>query len=154
MPGHWESVQNKIDQGVYGKAGKIGLKTRREFGSALDNFNTTLETPADKRAEINKAIERIEQPELRDKFTNSMTQSTTASYDKLKNTLEYERGLLSSAQPSSLNDMYDSFVPQKVFEISDAKLVENDAAEPTANSDSYNDALDWVQSLASGKRGY
>jgi hypothetical protein len=128
--GHWEQVRYKIDESVYVKT-KVGIKTRKIYGAALDDFNTDLDDLEAKKAEIERVTQLIANKEDRERLSNNMT-STASFYEKLKNAVLYERSLL----PATVNAVFDSFV-------SDVSL----GSPLDSNSESFRNAIALVEQL-------
>ncbi len=129
----WESIRGKVDRTLY-KGTKVGFKTREIYGSALDDFNPDLEDLEDKKTAVMNAIGKISDPTHRETIEKNMTLSFAASYEKLRNTVNYERSLVPPPRP--LNDaVFDSFAPD----------------EPTLavsfNEDSYRKGVQLIESL-------
>jgi len=128
---HWESVKSRVDKTVYSKGGKIGYKTREIFGPALDDFDPNLEDLEQKREAVHKAISKVADPTNRETLEKTMTLSIAASYEKLRTTINYEKGLV----PVTTNAVFDSFLPEETSIDSDF------------NEASYRESLKLVESL-------
>lgn len=135
MMGDWEKVRYKIDVSLY-KGTKIGYKTRQIYGSALDDFNTGLDDLDAKKAELERVKNLIEDDEGRERIGSTMTSAVTL-YEKLRNTVLYERSLL----PPTVNAVFDSFAADEM-EIS---------SPLDGNSESFRNALALVEQLRSAK---
>lgn len=108
---NWESIKSQVDRTLY-KGTKLGYKTRESFGPALDDFNPNLEELEDKRLAVQGAIAKIADPVHRDTIEKNMTLSIAGSYEKLKNTVNYERSLVPPPRPLT-DAVFDSFLPQE-----------------------------------------
>jgi hypothetical protein len=129
----WQSIRGKVDRTVY-KGSKVGFKTREIYGSALDDFNPDLEDLEDKKTAVMNAIGKISDPAHRETIEKNMTLSFAASYEKLKNTVNYERSLV--PEPRPLTDaVFDSFAPQEP------------AIAVSFNEASYRKGLELIESL-------
>lgn len=150
MDNHWEKVRDRLERSYY-KSPRLSYRTREMFGPALDDFNTDLEDLEAKKAEVNRVISKIQDPDSRERVQNSMGMSIASTYEKLRGAVVHEREIIYSI-PVTSAATFDSFLTESKASPRPALKRVAGAAPNVFERQSYIDALALIE-RCKGKNG-